>query len=108
MTVSGTSSIAAGSGGGSPTTIAAEAAHPVARHLGHGAVGVEQLHRRARRGAPIEDETVGSDATVPVAHGPREVRSSVSLNEALLDKQEVVPVGVGLNELDRHGCTPLR
>ena len=76
-----------------------EAAHAVAGHLRFGAVGVEDAHPHRRAlGADGEDQPVGADAEVAVAHRSSE-RAPVALGRARVDDDEVVAGAVQLREV---------
>ena len=75
-----------------------QAADAVAAHLGLGAVGVEDAHSyRCLVGRQDEQDAVGADAEVTVAHGDGESRP-VALVALRFDEDEVVAGAVHLYE----------
>ena len=84
-----------------------QAPHAVAGDLGVTPVGVGQRHLRPVRGAPVADQPVGAEAARPVAGGAGQGRRVGARDLPGIHEQEVVAVGVRLDEgdLDRaaHG-----
>jgi len=81
-----------------------DAADAVAAHLAFGAVGVEHAHPGTRPlGWHDQDEAVGSDPEMAIAHGDRQLRGIPGRRLAeRLDVYVVVAKAVHLGELHRR------
>jgi hypothetical protein len=75
-----------------------KAAEAVARELRRAAVGIEEAHAGALGRRLVDDEAVGPGAAVAVAEAPRERGEIGATHLVLRDVEEVVAVGVGLDE----------
>jgi hypothetical protein len=75
-----------------------ESPDPVAGHFGTAAIGIEQPHRHRIPGPLVDDEAIGADAGVPIAHLARERIECGVPDLGSLHVQKVVAVGMCLCE----------
>jgi len=78
-----------------------EATNAVARDLGMATVGVDQAHARAGGRRPVENQAIRAEPRVALAQASCQLNgvAAFGFDRLCLDVQEVVSVGLGLDDV---------